>query len=60
MPKELRRLLMKETINYNKDGIRSVTFHYNGTQKDLDMFMKMIISDCVKAELESLSRKSQD
>ena len=51
---------MKETINYNKDGIRSVTFHYNGTQKDLDMFMKMIISDCVKAELESLSRKSQD
>jgi len=26
---------MKETIIYNKDGIRSVTFHYNGTQKDL-------------------------
>ena len=34
---------MKETIAYNKDGIRNVTFHYKGTEKDLIMLMKMIL-----------------
>lgn len=48
---------MKETFAYNKDGIRDVTFHYNGTQNDLDILMKMITIDCVTEKVESVSGK---
>ena len=40
---------LKETIHYNKDGIKTVTFHYKGDQEALDRFIRLIIKDCLVA-----------
>jgi len=40
---------LKEIIHYNRDGIKTVTFHYKGDEDALDRFMRLIIKDCLVA-----------
>jgi len=47
-----------ETVQYNKKGIGTVKFRYEGNNENVEQFIRIILNDCVNKQKNILDKAS--